>query len=165
MRPWLVDPVAGDPRLPEVQRIAAELYALHEAGRPTHHGVQRLAALVGGEHGTLRYRFIYAFGSVSPETFARQLLVNVDDAPRDLSREELLELIERISNPRHDEEFLTEVWLICLRLNTSKTISDLIFWPGDYFGDGDQRTELTHEQILDWALSGSRTRPLPAATA
>lgn len=159
MRPWLVDPVAADPRLPEAQRIAEELYALHEAGQPTHDGVQRLVALVCKEHEQVRYEFIYAFGSVSPDTFARQVLADLDQAPRDLSREELLELIGRVSNFRPGEQFLSSVWLKCLRFNLGDDISDLIFWPDLYFGDDDNESVLSAEQILDCALSGDRVRP------
>lgn len=37
-------------------------------------------------------------------------------------------------------------------------ISDLIFWPGEYFGDGDNARQLTPEEMAEAALARKRER-------
>ncbi|MCY1461663.1 hypothetical protein D9M71_793420 [compost metagenome] len=50
----------------------------------------------------------------------------------------------------------TDFWLEMLALNIADArISDLFFWPGEYFGDGDNARELTPEQIIETALKNS----------
>jgi hypothetical protein len=43
-------------------------------------------------------------------------------------------------------------WVLALNIPDPR-VSDLIFWPGEYFGDGDNRRELSAEQVVDIALS------------
>jgi len=70
----------------------------------------------------------------------------------DITREELLELIRRFSTPGYEEHELI-FWLKLLEANVpDPRISDLIFWPGEYFGDGDNSRELSPEEILEIAL-------------
>lgn len=43
-----------------------------------------------------------------------------------------------------------------------RNVSDLIFWPGHYFGDGDNSRDLTPKEILDIALAaGDEPIPMP----
>jgi hypothetical protein len=68
----------------------------------------------------------------------------------------LLELIRRVSTAgaeEHEKIF----WLGLLEANVpDKRISGLIFWPGEYFGDGNNSRELSPEEILDIALAAGR---------
>ncbi|MDM0036782.1 hypothetical protein QTI33_31925 [Variovorax sp. J22P271] len=154
MRPSLANPFDDQAKLAAAVELAEELYFLQETGRPVAEVLGRLGDLLGKPFEATERLFIGAFGAVSPETFARQLLVETQQTPRDLSRVEMLELVDRIFHPSAGEEFLTEYWVECLRLNTGDDrISDLIFWPGEYFGDGDNGRQMTPDEILDTALS------------
>jgi hypothetical protein len=74
----------------------------------------------------------------------------------DITRDELLELIRRVSmSAGKDSEI--NFWVGLLEANLpDPRISDLIFWPGEYFGDGDETRELSPEQILDIALTAGQ---------
>jgi hypothetical protein len=76
-----------------------------------------------------------------------------------ITREELLELIRRVAQA-DGEEHEIDFWLGLLAVNIpDPRISDLIFWPGEYFGDGDNSRALSPEQILEIAqASADRTR-------
>lgn len=149
MRPELLDPTRGDPRLPRAIALAAEIYRLHEAGRDYAPSLAALSALA--ERPISAFDVDSAFGSVRHETFARSLLVDWDHPPVDLTEAEMLELIERLLQPTG--ELLPAYWLACLKANTGdERISDLIFWPGQYFGDGGNRRELSAAEILATAL-------------
>jgi hypothetical protein len=66
-----------------------------------------------------------------------------------IARAELLELIRRVAQA-DGEEHEIEFWLGLLEVNIpDPRISDLIFWPGEYFGDGDNSRALSPEQILE----------------
>jgi hypothetical protein len=154
MRPSLANPFDDQAKLAAAVKLADKLYSLHETGRPLAEVLVRLGVLLGKSPEATEQLFVGAFGAVGPETFARQLLVESQQAPRDLARVEMLELVDRIIHPRAGEEFLSEYWLECLRLNTGDDrISDLIFWPGEYFGDGDNARQMTPDEILSTALS------------
>ena len=75
----------------------------------------------------------------------------------DIQREELVELARRVmeeAGPEHEIDF----WLGMLELNIpDPRISDLIYWPGEYFGDGvTVPAEMTPEQVIDTALERAR---------
>src|SRR5262249_56832026 len=74
----------------------------------------------------------------------------------DITRDELLELIRRLSTAA-GEEHEQIFWLRLLEANVpDKRISGLMFWPGDYFGDGNNSRNLSPEEILDIALAAGR---------
>ena len=157
MRNSLADPISDSSKLTAAVALSDRLYRLHEAGQPCAPALQQLADLVGKGFDDVKLGFIGAFGSVGPKTLACRLLVDWSRVPNDLSREEMLELLERIFAPKSSKEFSLEYWLRCLRVNTKNDrISDLIFWPGEYFGDGDDGRIMTPDEILDTALSGKQ---------
>lgn len=154
MRPELLTPVDDSDRLGAAAAIACEIYRLHEAGRDYAARLRELGAVVGRSvaveeaHG--------AFGSVAPEAFAEQLLAAGATVPTDLSEAEMLELLDRVRRAEGTEAQLDH-WLACLRANTGdERLPDLIFWPGEYFGDGDDSRELTSQDILRTALRNGR---------
>ncbi|HEY0726196.1 MAG TPA: hypothetical protein VGD41_19910, partial [Pyrinomonadaceae bacterium] len=99
-----------------------------------------------------------AFGSVNANVFACDLLLDRNLIPSDLTREEMLELVEAICNPKGNLPY-SAFWIECLKVNTGDDrISELIFWPGEYFGDGDNARELSSEEILETALAATRLR-------
>ena len=135
--------------------LLAKSIPFFEAGKDCSSCVRELASLSG--HPILTFAVDTAFGSVCPETFARQQLIDWHNLPADLSDAEMLEMAERVANVSGDD-FQTKYWIACLALNTGDSrISDLFFWPGEYFGDGDNSRELSASEIIATAFkSGGR---------
>jgi hypothetical protein len=104
-------------------------------------------------------RFTFAdfrgiYGGMEHETWVRQVLSGsaVIKIP-DITYDELLELLTRVcraAGVEHENYF----WLRLLEANLpDRRLSDLIFWPGNYFGDGDNSRHLSPKEILDIALA------------
>ncbi|HEY4370503.1 MAG TPA: hypothetical protein VGN52_01070 [Burkholderiales bacterium] len=150
MRAELLDPLHGDTDLKETVLLAKEIYRLFEAGVDYSEELDEVAQTVG--RTTSSFDVHSAFGSVSPETFARLILIGRKSVPSDLNHAEMLERVERVCHANGSESDIT-YWIDCLRVNTGdKRISDLIFWPGEYFADGDNSRELTPVGILTTAV-------------
>jgi hypothetical protein len=150
VRTQLLDPTAADTRLADAIALAREIYTLFERGADYSSPVRSLGILVG--HPIHDFAVRSAFGSVRPETFAKRQLIDWDRLPSDLSRREMLEIIDKFHEGKLDE-FYPEYWIECLRVNTGDgRISDLIFWPGSYFGDGDDSRLMSSSEILETAL-------------
>lgn len=146
MRDCFLDPVASHPALPEAQRLSLRIYALHEAGSDYSVELQQLGRAAG--RVISRQQVFGAFGSISPETFARKVLVNWNALPVGATEAEMLELICQAKG----SEFQVEYWVQCLRANTGdERISDLIFWPDEYFGRAIEK-EMSAKEILAVAL-------------
>ncbi|EJN30908.1 hypothetical protein PMI35_01731 [Pseudomonas sp. GM78] len=96
------------------------------------------------------------FGAQDHDTWVRQILTApYERRLRDISQSELIEIARRVMNA-DSPEHTTDFWLKMLALNIPDArISDLFFWPGEYFGDGDNAQELTPEQIIETALKNS----------
>jgi hypothetical protein len=150
MRPVLETPV-NDELIAQTTRLTEHIYALHESGRPYDPLLAELTALVGSV--VTPFDVDSAFGSVSPRSFAHDLHVRSLAIPDDLDRSEMLDLLNRVLNPKRGE-LRVPYWLACLARSTGdKKISDLIYWPGEYFQDGDNNRELSAEEILETALA------------
>jgi hypothetical protein len=154
MRPELLNPVRDKGRLDAAIAMAHELYALHESGRDYSKALPKFSEIVGQPvsvadvHG--------AFGSVNAESFAEDLLADRSAIPKDLSETEMLELVKRICSAEGTESQIS-YWLNCLEVNTGdERLSDLIFWPGEYFGDRNNSREPTPQEILRTAMANGR---------
>ena len=161
MRAELENPFTDIRELQAVTMLAHEAYRLWEAGQDCGLVLNQLRTITGKPIS--KFSIDAAFGSVSPDTFARQMLLDQIALPRDLTRDEMLELIERECAAKGDE-FQLGYWIKCLEVNTGDDgISDLIFWPGEYFADGNNSRELSAVEILDTALAKAnvthRTKP------
>ena len=153
MRSVVADPTGGDRRLVEAIALGHEIYALHEAGKDYSERLTRLGVVAG--HPIHGFAVHAAFGSVKPETFAKRQLIDWNQLPADLTEAEMLEMIDRICQVDGDE-FQMEYWLACLRTSTGdQKISDLIFWPGSYFGDGNDTRMMSSSEILTTALKAN----------
>jgi len=140
-------------------RLAEEMYLLHEHGRNYEELLERFSELVGEPVNRSDVRG--AFGSIDSDEFARQMLLDPKDVPTDLSEPEMLELLERIRQADGDE-FQIGYWLNCLAVNTGdERISDLIYWPGEYFEDGNNCREMSSREILDVAMAAGKSREGP----
>lgn len=94
------------------------------------------------------------YGGQDHDTWVRKVLSDAHlKRLSDIRREELVELARRVMQAEGEEHEI-DFWLGMLELNIpDERISDLIYWPGEYFGDGDTtRPEMTPEQVIDTAL-------------
>ncbi|HSZ59280.1 MAG TPA: hypothetical protein VK797_26800 [Tepidisphaeraceae bacterium] len=149
-----MNPIADAVRLNSATELAMRLYRLHEAGQDYARELITLSEFTG--RALTRFDVDAAFGSVAPETFAAGLLVDRTKIPRDLSEPEMLELLGRVCTS-NGTEFQIGYWLNCLEVNTGDAqISGLVFWPGEYFRDGNNSREMSPSEMLAVALANGR---------
>lgn len=149
MRPHFFDPVSLNPSLPVARELAHDIYRLHEAGANYTAELRQLGLLAGRIISAQQVSG--AFGSIDPDTFAAKCLVDWDALPTDATEAEMLEMLQLVCEAE-GTEFQIEYWVQCLRVNTGdERVSDLIFWPDEYFGQPTTR-ELSAEEILEVAL-------------
>ncbi len=149
MRPHLFDPVALNQSLPTAQQLARDIYSLHEAGANYTAELRQLGLLAG--RIISMQQVMGAFGSIDPETVAQKCLVDWHSLHNDATEAEMLEMLQLVCEAKGSEVQI-EYWVQCLRVNTGDDrLSDLIFWPDDYFGKPTTK-ELSAEDILEIAL-------------
>jgi hypothetical protein len=87
------------------------------------------------------------------DTWVRQILAGPYElCLKDIAQSELIEMAHRVMDA-DSPEHATDFWLEMLALNIPDArISELFFWHGEYFGDGDNARELTPEQVIETAL-------------
>ena len=91
------------------------------------------------------------YGGMEYDSWVRNVLCEpfVTATPA-LTDDEALELIARLTSAG-GEEWEQFFWMRVLEHHLDPRISDLIHWPGEYFGDGDNSRELSPQDILDIA--------------
>lgn len=150
MRADLAEPVKDQVKLRQVLPLAEEIYALLEAGQPYDTQLKQVSRIAG--HIVDKPTVLYAFGAGTPEYFARRLLIDWHDLPRDLSNAEMVELLEALLDARGSED-RCEYWLKCLQLNTGEPeLTNLIYWPNEYRGGEYDGHDLTATEVLQIAL-------------
>jgi hypothetical protein len=97
-------------------------------------------------------------GGMGHDTWVRCVLAQPSERRvADVTREGLLELIQRVAAGEGEEHEIS-YWLRLLEANVpDPRLSDLFFWPGEYFGDGDNSRAWSPEQILDIASGRAAT--------
>ena len=150
LRPELQFPALDEARVERLARLAAQIDCSHpgqweedlaefNAEAATNFSWEDFQGIYGGQEHSTWVR------SVLAAPHARQL--------PDLTRAELVELARRVMTVEGAEHEI-HFWLDMLALNIpDPRVSDLISWPGEYFGDGDNSRELTPEQVIDIALA------------
>jgi hypothetical protein len=136
--------------LQQLLPLAETVYYLHESGQHYTTELNQISRLLGRIVGKMDV--LGAFGSISANEFATRLAIDWDSIPKDLSDSELLELFDAICEVRGGEATL-EYWIQCLAINTGDDrVSDLIFWPDQYFGVDYDGQELTSAEMLEVTL-------------
>lgn len=154
MRSILESPVDPE-RLNLLSRLVERVYALHETAHSYENELVELGALAGS--AVTPFQIDCAFGSASPRSFAHDLLVRSVVIPSDISRAEMLEMLQHLLQPKRGE-LRHGYWLACLARSTGdQRISDLIYWPGEYFKDGDNSRDMSAEAILRVAEASGRS--------
>lgn len=87
------------------------------------------------------------------EDYVRRVLTDQQSgACPDLDRAGLIVMFERILTNPSDDGYLQYVFSTIKKTFGDDQISDLVFWPGEYFGDGNDQRELTPELMADAVL-------------
>lgn len=104
------------------------------------------------ELGFIDFQGIY--GGQGHETWVRKILAAPFERPvADVTRGELIELARRVMESDGAEQDI-DFWLNMLAINIpSERISDLIFWPDEYFNDVSYSQRLSPEQVIEIALN------------
>ncbi|PQO46984.1 hypothetical protein [Blastopirellula marina] len=92
-------------------------------------------------------------GGEDHEDYVRRVLIHQQTtADPTIGRNELIEMFRRVLAKPNDQTYLNFVLATIERTFGDDQVSNLIFWPGEYFGDGDDSRELTPEQMADAVL-------------
>ena len=153
MRPELSPPSLDEARVARLAALAAQIDGAHPG--QWEDALTEFNAEAGTALAFSYFQGIY--GGQDHTTWVRTLLA----APHqrrvpDISHAELVELARRVMEA-DGEEHEVAFWVGMLALNIpDPQVSDLIFWPGEYFGDGNNARELTPEEVIDIALARPR---------
>jgi hypothetical protein len=150
LRPALMPPVLDESTVARLTSLAEEI----DCGRPEQTREQ-VAAFNQEARTELQFiDFQGIYGGQDHDTWVRKVLV-APYAQRvmDVTKCELIELARRVmecDGTEHDIDF----WLSMLEINIpNERISDLIFWPDEYFNDVNYSKTLTPEQVIEMALN------------
>lgn len=93
------------------------------------------------------------YGAEEHIDYVRRVLTDrATEASPDLDREGLIEMFARVLADPCDDAYLQYVFTTINKTFGDKQVSDLVFWPGEYFGDGNNHRELTPELMADAVL-------------
>lgn len=149
MRPEVQNP-ADQHKLQQLPPLTEAVFYLHESGQQYTNELNEISRFLGRIVGKIDV--LGAFGSISASEFAKRLAIDWHAIPGDLLDSELLELLDAISKVRGDQVTF-EYWVRCLRHSTDdEKISDLIFWPDEYFGIEYDGRKLNSAEMLEVAL-------------
>lgn len=144
------------PALDEVRvRRLAELAAIIDGARPGE-WEDELAEFNRMAGTSLQFaEFQGISGGMDHDTWVRNVLSQpIAERHYELSPNDMLEIITRLCKAA-GEEHERCFWVRLLETNLDPRISDLIYWPGEYFGDGDNSRSMSPEEILDTALNST----------
>lgn len=93
------------------------------------------------------------YGGQAHDTWVRKILATpFEQRVADITKVELIELARRVMQCEGDEHQI-DFWLNMLAINIpNERISDLIFWPDEYFNDANYSQRLSPEQVIEIAL-------------
>jgi len=94
------------------------------------------------------------YGGQDHDTWVRKVLAKPYELRlTDVTKDELIELARRVMECGGSEHAV-EFWLNMLEINIpNERISDLIYWPDEYFDEADYPQGLSPEQVIEIALN------------
>ncbi|BBP68733.1 hypothetical protein PHLH6_07370 [Pseudomonas sp. Seg1] len=100
------------------------------------------------------------YGGQDHDTWVRKILATpYERRVAEVTKCELIEMARRVmecDGAEHDIDF----WLNMLAINIpNERVSDLIFWPDEYFGDMNYSQRLSPEQVVEIALKDKDVVP------
>jgi hypothetical protein len=85
--------------------------------------------------------------------YVRRVLTDrATDASPGLDRQGLTAMFAKVLADPRDDAYLQYVFTTIKKTFGDRQISDLVFWPGEYFGDGNHQRALTPELMADAVL-------------
>ena len=89
-------------------------------------------------------------GGEEHECYVRRVLTDVATGPAPgLDRDGLAEMFAKVLADPCDDAYLQYVFSTIKKTFGDEQISDLVFWPGEYFGDGNNGRVMTPEFMAD----------------
>jgi hypothetical protein len=156
LRSELMPPVLDESRVARLTKLAQEI----DCGHPEL-TLSQLAQFNREAMTELEFiDFQGIYGGQDHDTWVRKILATpYEQRVADITRQELIELARRVmegDGADHDVEF----WLSMLEINIpNERISDLIFWPDEYFEDVSYSQALSPEQVIDIASKDGQATP------
>ena len=93
------------------------------------------------------------YGGEDHISYVRRVLTQrATCADPSLDRSRLIEMFSKVLADPCDDAYLTYVFATIERTFGDSQVSDLVFWPGEYFGDADNQRELTPDEMADAVL-------------
>ncbi len=93
------------------------------------------------------------YGAEEHIDYVRRVLTDrATEASPDLNREGLIEMFANVLADPCDDAYVQYVFTTIKKTFGDTQVSDLVFWPGEYFGDGNNQRELTPELMADAVL-------------
>ena len=93
------------------------------------------------------------YGAEEHIDYVRRVLTDrATQALPGLERDVLATMFAKVLADTCDNAYLQYVFTTIKKTFGDNQISDLVFWPGEYFGDGDNQRELTPELMADAVL-------------
>jgi hypothetical protein len=153
LRADLMPPVLDEWLVARLTKIAEEI----DCGHPEKSLVQ---LAVFNKEAMTEFEFIDfqgIYGSQSHDVWVRKVLAKpYERRLKKVTKQELIEMARRVmegDGPDHAIEF----WLSMLEINIpNNRVSDLIFWPGEYFNDVNYSEDLSPEQVIEIMLKDGK---------
>lgn len=93
------------------------------------------------------------YGGEDHVDYVRRVLTDrATEAAPNLNRELLTQMFAKVLADPCDDAYLQYVFTTIRKTLGDGQISDLVFWPGEYLGDGNNKRELTPELMADAVL-------------
>ncbi|WP_040768754.1 hypothetical protein [Novipirellula maiorica] len=107
--------------------------------------------LAGTEIPFAEFQGIY--GGEDHITYVRRVLTErATNADPSLDRDRLIEMFTKVLADPCDDAYLEYVFATVEKTFGDSQVSDLVFWPGVYFGDADNQRELKPDEMADAVL-------------
>ncbi len=144
-----VPPSLDESLVQRLAELASEIDGGHES--IANELVQEFNSLAGTEVTYDEFQGIY--GGEEHEDYVRRVLIRqLATAVPTLDRDQLTEMFTRITENPSDEAYLEFVFSTIEKTFGDAQVSDLVFWPEQYFADGDESREMTPVQMADAVL-------------
>lgn len=156
LRPDLMPPMLDESLVARLTNLSEQI----DCGHPEQIREQLAAfnreAMTELEH--IDFQGIY--GGQDHDTWVRKILATpYERRVAEVTKCELIEMARRVmecDGAEHDIDF----WLNMLAINIpNERVSDLIFWPDEYFGDMNYSQRLSPEQVVEIALKDKDVVP------
>ncbi|QDU11059.1 hypothetical protein [Gimesia aquarii] len=99
------------------------------------------------------------YGAEDHIDYVRRVLTDkLTNADSSLTRDDLTEMFKRVCENPTDDAYLQFMFSTIKKTFGDHQISDLVFWPGEYFGDGDNSREQTPEEMAEAVLERYRQK-------